>query len=214
MKRHLVASLVPFAFLLLQTRPTAAQVFYQYPDGAIIKAGGFVAGPYLTIGDNDLFRAGGFGRMNATKYFDVGFELLLDSADGDERFGAGGDLKFTFFPEEASIPFDLSMTTGIGAISGDAIDVVQIPLGGIISSPFQLDNGNILVPYLGVYMLYVDTDFKQDSAPDMSDSDLDVEMRAGLRYSLSSGPDLFVGFHLGRDTTVTIGASFWPKRSG
>ncbi len=212
-KKTAIAALVPLAFLWLQYRTAAAQVFYQYPDAAVIKAGAFVAGPYLVVGDHELFRFGGFGRMNATKYFDVGFEFVLDSAEGDERLGAAGDLKFAFFPETNAIPFDLSMTTGIGVITSDAIKIVQIPLGGIISSPFQLNGGNILVPYLGVYMLFADTTIKRDQEPDLSDSDLDVEIRAGLRYSLSAGPDLFVGFHLGRDALVTVGASFWPKRS-
>lgn len=214
MKRTVLAVLVPVAFLLPQTRTADAQVFYQYPNAAVVKAGEFVTGPYLAGGDHELFRFGGFGRMNATKYFDVGFEFLFDSADGDERSGFGGDFRFAFFPETKAIPFDLSMTIGIGMIKSDHTRIVQVPLGGIISSPFRLEGGNLLVPYLGVYMLFVDTDIERDPAPDFSDTDLDVEVRTGLSYSLSAGPDLFVGIHLGRDALVTVGACFWLKRSG
>ena len=214
MRRSVATSLVGVLLLLLGHGNPTAQVFYEYPDAAIVKAGDFVTGPYLAAGDHQLYRFGGFARMNAAKYFDVGFDFLFDSADGDERWGVAGDLKFALFPETNAIPFDLSMTTGIGMIKGDDTRIVQIPLGGIISSPFRLDTGNILVPYLGVYLLFVDTDITRHSAPDISDSDLDVEVRGGLRYSLSVGPDLFVGFHLGRDAMVTVGASFWIKRSG
>jgi hypothetical protein len=213
-RRTVIAMLAPLVFLVFQTGSATAQVFYQYPDAAVIKAGEFVTGPDLVVGDHALYRAGGFARMNVTKYFDVGFELLGESADGDERWGAGGDLRFAFFPETNAIPFDLSMATGVGVIKNENTQIIQIPLGGIISSPFQLDQGNILVPYLGVYMLFVDTKLRRGGEPDFSDSDLDVEIRAGLRYSLSAGPDIFVGFHLGRDALVTVGMSFWLKRSG
>lgn len=212
MTRTIAALLMPVVFLLLQPGKPAAQVFYQYPDGACVKPGSFVTGPYLAGGEHELFRLGGFARMNATRYFDVGFEIVLDTTEGEERFGAAGDLKFEAFPETNAIPFDVSMVTGVGLIDGDGTRIVQVPLGGIISSPFLLDTGNILVPYLGVYMLFVDTKVERGPEPDFTDSDLDVEIRAGLRYSLSSGPDVFAGFHLGRDWLVTVGMSFWPKR--
>lgn len=203
------------AFMLFSAHFVAAQVFYQYPDAAVIKAGEFVVGPYLAAGDDELFRFGGYARMNVTKYFDVGGELLFDSADGDERWGGGGDLKFSLFPPTSAIPFDLSVTAGIGAISSDAIDIVQFPLGAIISSPFRLeDSGNILIPYLGVYMLLVDTDVNRGQTGNVSDTDLDAELRGGVSYALSSGPSIYVGFQLGRDTLVTVGATFWLKRQG
>jgi hypothetical protein len=210
-KRTAAAVLATAALILVHPRVAAAQVFHQYPDAAVIKPGEFVTGAYLAAGDNELFRFGGFARMNATKYVDVGFEFLLDSADGDGRAGAAGDLKFALFPETKAIPFDLSVTTGFGVISTHDIDIVQIPLGAIISSPFKLDSGNILVPYLGVYMLFVDTN---DRGLDPDTSDLDVELRGGLRYALTAGPDLFVGLNLGRDPMVTVGMSFWLKRQG
>jgi hypothetical protein len=202
------------ASLLISPHITAAQVFYQYPDAAVVKAGEFVVGSYFGAGEYELFRLGGCARMNATKYFDVGFELLFDSANGDGRFGAGGDLKFSLFPPTSAIPFDLSVTTGIGSITSDAADILQFPIGAIISSPFKLEeSGNIVVPYLGVYAVFVDTDVKPGHHADLSDN-LDAELRGGVSYTLSSGPSIFVGFHLGRDALVTVGATFWLKRQG
>lgn len=199
--------------LLLGAHPAASQVFYQYPDAAVIKPGEAVAGSYLALGDFQLFRLGVYGRMNATRYLDVGADFLFDSADGDGRWGIAADVKYAIFPETAAIPFDLSVTTGLGMISSDEIEIVQAPLGGLISSAYRLDNGRTLVPYLGVYVLYVDSKFKAGSGPDVSDSDVDVEIRMGLDYTLGESADLFVGVHLGRDAMVAVGATFWLKRS-
>jgi hypothetical protein len=212
LKRTTSAFVVAAFFVLLSPSAGFSQVFYQFPDAHVVRAGEFVLGPYGAAGDNELFRLGGFARMNATKYVDVGFELLFDSAKGDGRFGAGGDLKLALFPDTNAIPFDLSVTSGVGVISSDEIQIVQVPVGGVISSPFQLESGNILALYLGVYMLIVHTDFDRGAEPNVTTTDLDVEMRGGVRYSLSAGPDIFVGFQAGRDAMVTVGASFWPKR--
>jgi len=210
--RVTAAATAAIVLVLLTPSAGVSQVFYQYPNAAIVKAGEFVLGPYGAAGDNELFRLGGFARMNATKYLDVGFELLFDSADGDGRFGAGGDLKFDLIPDSEAIPFELAATSGIGVIKSDEIRIVQFPVGGVISSDFQLDSGNIIGLYLGVYMLIVDTKLERTDLPAYSDTELDVEARGGIRYSLSSGPDIFVGFQAGREALVTVGASFWPKR--
>ena len=207
--------LVAVAALLLRCpHPTAAQVFYQYPDAAITRAGEFVVGSYFGAGEYELFRLGGCARMNATKYFDVGFEFLFDTEDGIGRFGAGGDVKFSLFPPTNAIPFDLSVTAGIGSITSDAADILEFPLGAIISSPFRLEeSGNIVVPYLGVYAVFTDTDVESGHHADLSDT-VDAELRGGVSYALSSGPSIFVGFHIGRDALVTLGATFWLKRQG
>jgi len=63
-------------------------------------------------------------------------------------------------------------------------------------------------------VLLVGTDIDRSGQPKISDTDLDAELRGGVRYTLTAGPDLFVGFHLGRDALVTVGVSFWLKRQG
>lgn len=190
---------------------TAAQVFYQFPEAPVINHGHLATGPYLTIGDNEIFRFGGFVRLNATKYFDVGAELIAGSMDGDGQWGGGVDVKISLFPPTASIPFDLSATAGAGAVTGDAARVFQAPFGGIISSPFTMDNGSQIVPYLGVYLLVVNTKIKLENADDKSDTDLDVEARGGVKYTLASGPEIFAAVHIGRDGLFMIGMNFWPK---
>jgi hypothetical protein len=68
----------------------------------------------------------------------------------------------------------------------------------------------MLVPYLGVYLLIVDTEFDRPSRPNQSDTDIDAELRGGLKYTLSAGPDIFVAGHVGRGEKVMVGISFWP----
>ena len=188
-----------------------AQVFYQYPEAPLVKAGEVATGPYIAFGKDEAFRIGGYGRMNATTYFDVGAEILLGSQDGDGLWGGGVDIRFSPFPPSMSIPFDLAVTAGAGAVTGDVATIVQIPIGGAISSPFTMNNGSQLVPYLGVYMLFVDTNIKLENVPDDSDIDLDAELRGGAKYTLASGPEIFAALHLGRDWMVTVGMNFWPK---
>ncbi len=190
---------------------TVAQVFYQFPEAPVVSEGHVATGPYLAIGDNEIFRLGGYVRLNATKYFDVGAELLAGSMDGDAQWGGGVDVKISLFPPTASIPFDLSATAGMGAVAGDAARVFQAPFGGIISSPFTLENGSQIVPYLGVYLLVVNTKVKIENADDISDTDLDVEARGGVKYTLASGPEIFAAVHIGRDGLFMIGMNFWPK---
>ena len=189
---------------------TVAQVFYQFPEAPVVNEGHVATGPYLSYGENETFRLGGFIRLNATKYFDVGAELLVGSLDGDGQFGGGVDAKISLFPPTASVPFDLSATVGAGASSGDTYRVFQVPVGAIISSPFTLENDKQIVPYLGVYMLIVNTKVKLDDADDVSDTDIDVEARGGVKYTLASGPEIFAAIHIGRDAMVMIGMNFWP----
>ena len=83
MKKSAAVIFVLSILLSLLPARTIAQVFYQFPEAPVVNPGEFATGPYFTIGDNEIFRLGGFGRMNATKYFDVGAELLFGSMDGD-----------------------------------------------------------------------------------------------------------------------------------
>ncbi len=208
------AAIVVLAFpvlVLFFPSRVSSQVFYQYPGAPVVKAGEFVTGPYFAIGEHETFRFGGFGRMNATEYADVGFELLFNVSEGDWAYGAAGDVKFGVLPTTDRFPFDLSVTAGLGAITRDNFRLIQFPVGGIISSPFKLERGNTLVPYLGVYLLIVDTKLERENAPDIKDTDVDVELRGGLRYTLTAGPDLWAAVHLGRDTMVMVGMSLWLK---
>jgi hypothetical protein len=70
-----------------------------------------------------------------------------------------------------------------------------------------MEDGDVLTPFLGVYLLIVnvDIDLPQGS---FSDTDVDVELRTGLRYTLASDLDLYGSFHLGRDALFALGFVF------
>jgi hypothetical protein len=188
----------------------SAQVFYQYTEAPVVPAGEIATGPYVAIGENKLFRAGGFIRMNATKHFDVGFELLADSYDGHARGALGADFRVSIFSSYKAIPFDLSLGGGLGFMSGGDVRTIQAPIGGVISSPFKSDSGSTLVPYLGVYLLIINSDVDLGSGRNASDTDIDVELRGGARYTLAAGPDLFLTLFVGREAMVMFGVGFWP----
>jgi len=106
------AAIIAFACaLFFFCSNAAAQVFYQYPEAPVVPPGQIATGPYVAIGENKLFRGGGFIRMNATKHFDVGFELLADSYDGTGRWGVGADGRLSL-PESAFTDGTLLVSRG------------------------------------------------------------------------------------------------------
>lgn len=189
---------------------SSAQVFYEYPGAPVIGVQQqWAFGPYLSIGDNELLRFGGYGRLNMTPHLDVGVEVLVDDVSGNFRSGAGLDAKLNLFPPNSSLPFDLSVNAGLGFVSGDNTTIVQAPVGGIISSPFRLNSGRLMTPFMGVYLLIVNTEVQDNNGNEIfSDTDLDVEMRTGLRYTLNHEVDVYGSLHLGRDTLFLVGFNF------
>jgi hypothetical protein len=189
--------------------PAFGQVFYAFPNAPVVGSRELATGSYAAVGENELFRLGGYGRLSVAKYLDAGVEVLLDVQDGDVMGGAVLDVKLAAFPSTKAIPVDLSLNTGVGFVGDSDFTLIQVPVGAIISSPFKLDSGKVLVPYLGVYLLIVDID--RDLAPpraDISDTDLDAELRGGVRYELEGRLDLFGTLHIGREALFALGVNF------
>lgn len=189
--------------ILLLGPAAHAQVFYQYPTALPVEMMRLTVGPCLAAGDHKLFRIGGFGRWGLADQLDIGMELLGESADGDARFGAGVDVKFSLLPTIRAMPFDLSADVGVGFIANDGSTIVQIPVGGIASIPLEMESGRSLVPYLGVYLLIVDR--SHIGAGNVSDTDFDAEIRPGISVGLTPDTDGFAALHLGRDGLFTVG---------
>ncbi len=188
--------------------PAFGQVFYAFPNAPVVGSGELATGSYAAIGENELFRLGGYVRLAIAKYWDAGVEVLLDVRNGNVMAGAGLDVKLAAFPSTKAIPFDLSLNTGVGFIGDSDFTLIQVPIGALISSPFELDSGRVLVPYLGVYLLIVDIDRDRGpSSPDISDTDLDAELRGGVRYELEGRLDLFGTLHIGRDALFALGVN-------
>jgi hypothetical protein len=195
---------------LLVAGAARAQVFYQYPGAPVVSdtepALGFTAG----IGD-DLLRLVGYGRFNVSEVSDLGLELVLDHWDpsfGDDgwRIGAGADFRYAIVPANTNLPFDLSLDGGLGLQTGSDITSFNIPVGAVISRPLELQNGRILTPYGGLYLLFshisVDT---PPGAPDYDDSDFDVELRLGTSLEIVGGVSGFVSAHVGNEEKLFLG---------
>lgn len=196
----------------LSITPAMAQVYYQYPNAKVLTLGQSAAAPYVALGDNELFRLGGFGRVGFASYLDVGLEVIFDYNDGDWWSGIGGDAKFQLFPDSPAIPFDMSLEAGVGYRGGDNIRELVVPLGGVISSPFSNESGTLLTPYMGVYILILDTEYSST----LSDTDLEVELRGGVRYERPTGLDVFATFQVGYQALFAMGMvfSFGEKGGG
>ena len=68
----------------------------------------------------------------------------------------------------------------------------------MVSRPLALENGRILLPYGGIYVVYLHTD-----SPDKSN--LEVELRAGISYELFSSATLQTSIHFGDRTMLFVG---------
>jgi hypothetical protein len=189
-----------------------AQVFHQIPGAPPVSETQPALGATVGFGE-DLIRVVGYGRFNVSELSDLGVELVLDDWDpdfGDDgwRFGAGADFRYAIVPAGRSIPFDLSLDGGFGIQAGNDITNFHIPLGGVISRPLELQNGRILLPYGGLFLVFshlsVDT---PPGVPDLDDSDLDVLLRVGVSLELGAGISGFVNGHIGDDEMFFLGVN-------
>jgi hypothetical protein len=195
-------------FVLAMTAGRAdAQVFYAYPGAPVVTDEQPAIGPYIAIGD-DLFRMGGYGRFNVSQHMDIGLELVFDLIDDDWFPGAAGDLKYEIVPADYDMPFDLSVNAGLGFTSGHHVTNIVVPLGAVISRPLDLSNGYSLTPYGGIYLLITHFSIDTGSQHDFSDTDTDVELRAGVSLEVSRAMDVFSAIHLGAGNKFYVGLNF------
>jgi hypothetical protein len=202
-----LAPILSAILLLIFCSSPYAQVFYQYPEATTVEPGRFDVGTYLSGGE-DLFRLGGFSRLGIARYWDVGFEVLVENDNGDWRGGAGGDARYQLLPTTAKVPFDLSADAGFGFASGDNVTIYQAPLGGIISSPLKMDNGTVITPYLGVYAVFVRTKIKRPGLSDLSDNDVEALLRGGVSVDLTENLEIFGTLQLGPYDLASVGINY------
>jgi len=189
-----------------------AQVFYSYPGAPIIQGQNAASGATIAFGDNDLFRLLGYLRFNISDVSDFGVELVLDNSDlgpnDDWRFGGAVDFKYLIIPKDSDLPFDLAFNAGFGFQTGNDVDNINIPVGGLISRPLELNNGRLVVPYGGVYVIIQRVSW--DGVPGVprsggSDTDADVELRAGAVLHLNDNVGFGAGFHIGAEDIFMLG---------
>jgi hypothetical protein len=199
-----ITLLLTLMAIVTVTTSARAQVFYQYPTALPVEMMRITVGPYLAAGDNSLYRMSGFARWGLADQLDIGAELIGESRDSHGRFGAGIDMKFSLLPTIRSMPFDLSADVGVGFINSDELSTLQIPIGGIVSIPLEMESGRSIVPYMGVYLLIVEDKIDTGSGK-VSDTDFDAEIRGGLSVGITPDADGFATLQLGRDGLFALG---------
>ena len=198
--RTLHAAALCALLLVLGVSSASAQVYYMYPGAPPVPDTDPAIGATVGFADN-LFRILGFGRFNMAPKFDIGFEIAGDALNSNWRFGLGTDVKYAIIPTARTLPFDLSAQLGFGFQTGAGFTNFDVPLGGVISYPIQMNSGRILQPYGGLYLIV--RHFAYDALPD--DTDLDVELRAGASLELIEAGDLFLTIHIGEDVAFFAG---------
>jgi hypothetical protein len=197
---------VAAALIAVAPRLARAQVYYLYPGAPAVTRDDAALGGTVGFGDH-LVRLLGYGRFNINPVADLGLEVVLDETGGKWRVGAGADVKYGIVPEGKTMPFDLSLDAGIGFQTGGDVTNLDVPVGGLVSRPLQLDNGRVVVPYGGLYLVFrhASWDLPPGVPGDDSNTDLDVELRLGASISVFTNGDAFVNIHIGEDFMFFLG---------
>jgi hypothetical protein len=200
--------MIAAAAVLMAGFPRAgrAQVFYLYPGAPPVASDQAALGGTVGFGDN-LLRLLGYGRFNINPVADLGLEIVLDDSHSDWRLGAGADVKYAIVPTGKTMPFDLSLNAGVGFQGGGHTTNLDVPVGALMSHAFQLENGRVIVPYGGLYLVFrhVSWDLPPGVPGDDSNTDLDLELRIGGSISVFAGGDAFVNLHIGQDVLFFLG---------
>jgi hypothetical protein len=204
LKRALIIASV---LLIAKASAPLAQVFYQYPSAPTIEPQRLVIGSYMSGGE-DLFRFGPYGRLGLGKYWDIGIEGLAENLSGDWRMGAAGDFRYRILPESKALPFDLSMDVGFGFAGDSGLTIFQLPVGGVLSVPLVMDDGTRLTPYVGVYAIYVRSEFKAAGLPDVAEDDVEALLRGGVSVEIKKALEIFGTLQLGPEDLASIGINY------
>ena len=201
-----LSAVLLLAACLACATPLRAQVFYQFPDAPTIEPHRADAGAYMSGGDN-LFRIGGYGRLGFARYWDVGFEIVGESYDSSWKAGAGGDLRYQLFPDTDKLPFDLTGDAGFGFATGDGVTLYQAPVGAVVSSPLKTDGGTMIIPYLGVYAVYVRTEVDIGSSTS-ADDDIEAMLRGGASLFVGERIQIYGTLQIGPNDLASIGINY------
>lgn len=202
------------AALMAAAGAADAQVFYLYPGAPPVADTQPALGGDIGFGDN-LFRMLGYGRFNVTQESDLGVEVLIDNIDrgpyndSNWRFGAGVDFKYAIIPTQTDLPFDLSLNGGFGFETGSNFTNFDIPVGALISRGFEMQNGRLVTPYGGLYIVtrHVSFDLPPGTPYNLDDTKVDVELRFGGSVEIVSGTSIFASAFIGDNDMFHIGVN-------
>ncbi len=197
------ATLLVSAAILLAPESSQAQVYQPYWTARPVPDDSPAMGAAVGFGD-DMFRIAGHGRFSMTSVSDLGLELVFDNfedeiGDDSQLFGFGGDFKYMVIAEGERLPFDLAAQGCFGMEFGDGdFSSMTIPLGMLGSKSIPIDDGRReITPFAGAYVLIEDTN--------VSDADLDAEIRFGSAFQIAGRTHAFAALHAGNGTMFFLG---------
>jgi opacity protein-like surface antigen len=180
-----VFCLAALAAVLCTAAPARAQVFGQYVPADILAVNGRMGGVYADFSSNT---SGLTGQLRLSFYpnVDFGFQGGIVRYDaGDDTKSAlrlGADVRFGLRRADAQFPVDLSVGGGLGVISGDNYNILQLGPSLVASRAFPLSSGSAIVPFAGAMLSFSNVDIG-----DASETDFAVPLRLGAEMRAMPG---------------------------
>jgi hypothetical protein len=187
-----------------------AQVFYSFPGARPVSDASPSLGLVAGFGDN-VVRLGGFGRFNLSTKSDLGLEAMYnnvkdeDTTDDTGSYGAGIDGKWQFFESRQDMQIDIAANVGGGFLTRSGNLDIHVPLGAIASHDFAMNDGRLITPYAGFYLIFDYFKFDAPEGVDDSDTDADAEIRIGASAEIVKKGSLFAALHAGNGTMFFVG---------
>ena len=202
------------ALATIDAMPARAQVFHAHPEAAITPDDAPNVGAWGGVADN-LVRTGAWARFNLTPRLDLGLEGMLARRTGTAgawRAGAGVDVRAAVVPASRPLPFDLSVQAGLGWSDGGGVSRLEIPLGVTASRPLDTGSGREAVPFAGALLFVRSASFDAPTGS-VRDTELDLELRGGVRLELFDSGDAFAALHVGDRVMFVVGFAAGMPRS-
>jgi len=196
----------------LISAPTAgrAQVLGTWAPATPEPTDSYKAGGFLIVGEP--FGLVGQFRTGIDTNWDIGIQLGAPDFDfGNETLvGIAGDVKYLVLPEDEDFPFDMALDIALGLQHAGDFNLVDFDFGAVGSKKVTTDGGTTLIPYgalmLAIGRFSVDVDTPAGNVS-VSDTELDVNVRFGLDWPLSSDVDFLSELNLSsREETLSISA--------
>ena len=171
-----------------------------------------LAGAYLSFTGSEAALLGQL-RLSFYPNVDFGFQGGLGRVDvaRDTRTSVklGGDLKGLVMRHNETNPLDLSLGAAIGIETAEDFTLLGVGPGIVASRQVVLANQQVLVPYVGVSLLFSRIDQKGVNLTDVS-----LPLRFGAEYRANAGVSLVgevgvaVSDAIRDDLKFTLGANF------
>lgn len=189
-----------------------AQAFGQFGGAEPLPLNGHLAGAYLRMSSSDLSLLGQL-RLSLYPNIDFGFVGGLSRVDvgGVNRTAIklGTDFRTQVARHGETFPVDLSLGAMLGVDTASDFTVLTVGPLAQASRRVTLSNGQTLVPYGGIGIVFARADVAGGSATDVS-----VPLRLGAEYHVQPGTALLAELQLALsdkvndDLVFSLGVNF------